>query len=301
MKARPRYFDGSFSRGLRTTPHGRSAEPDDYAVFQDAEVDRGGCEIRGGMVRVGRITNTTGQLDFNGSDVFVTIPSAAGLSSLAILQWTLELIFQADTLAADRFILGRAAASAVGVSIKQTTTSTVVIVITDSAAATLTLTFTGVAAGTICLLAIVRDGANVTAWLNGSTQTGTMHATLGLPASVHVVGKDDAGGFLDGGVDRMTLWAEARTNRNGLAMRVMNTRNPKIIFNYVFDRGAADDVIDSGRAGVHAVPSGTLAWTRTPLALNPAPIQALGYNVRKSGAREVVAVSYGRFHTATVQ
>lgn len=299
MKARPRYFD--FSRGLTTTRYGRSGRADDFQTFQDVEIDRGGASARKGMVRVGRITNSNTICDFDGTNDSVNLVSASPLTGCALTQWTLEVLFQTDSTASDRYILGKAAAGSVGVTIKHTTTPAVVVVIEDSAAATTTLTFSSITAGTLCALAVVRDGANLTAWLNGSTTTGTMSATNALAAGVHAFGKNNGANWFDGRIDRATFWNTARTNRKGLYGRLLNPRNPHVLFDYVFEQDSAGDVLDRSKYGLHAQTSGTPSFAGASLANNPAPVQALAMNVRRSGARELVAVSYGRIHTATVQ
>lgn len=297
MKSRPVI---AYRKELQTTLQGRSGTPEDFVTWQDVETDRGGAEARKGMVRLTRIANSASIMDFDGTNNTATLASGhAKLYPLGTV-FTLETLFETDTLSADRFILGRATASACGITIKQTTTETVVLVITDSAAATTTLTWTSVPATTRCALQLTRDGAAVTGWLNGTTQTGTMSATNSLASAAMAVGSDNAGSYHDGGVDFLRIWDIARTDRRDIQKRLVNPRNPHVLFNWVFTQGTNDDIVDSGLYGAHAVTSGSPAFNRSGLASNPATIQALSFNVRKSGAREVVAAAFGSIYTATV-
>jgi len=163
-----------------------------------------------------------------------------------------------------------------------------------------TLTWTSIAAGTLCGLQITRDGATITGWLNGTTKTGSIGAATSLSNGLYTAGADNSGSYFDGRIDYLRAWRSVRTSRKDIFYRLLNPRSKDVLFNYVFSQGEADDVLDYGVLGAHATVAGSPAWDGAPLAINPAPIQALSYNVRKDGTREVVAVAYGRVHTATV-
>lgn len=294
MKTRDRFF--SFRGGLKTS--GPEGFPDGYETFQDVEVDDGGCDSRGGMVRLARIANTESVMDFDATNNYATLPS--GFHTTIGTVWTLEILFETDTITADRYIMGRNGAGAACISIRQTTTSTVVAVITDSAANAVTLTWTSIAAGTLCGLQIVRNGTAITGWLNGTTQTGTLAANNTGATGAVTFGRDNTGGYHDGGTDNCRVWSVARTTKRDLYRRLLNPRSRAVLFCWVFTQGAGDDIIDYGVRGAHLATLGSPAWNRSPLALNPAPIQGLGFNVRRNATREIWAANAGRLYTLSV-
>ena len=291
----------SWSRGLQTTVGDTSSSPEDFSTFQDVDTSGGGCDGRKGMVRLARIANEVGILDFDGTNDAASLNSHGSWPLGTV--FTVEILFQVDDIASDRFIIGKKTASGTGITIKQTTTSTVVLVVTDSAAATTTLTWTGIAAATVCGLQLVRNGATLTGWLNGTTQTGTMTATTTLATGLASFGVDNGAGWLDGGIDYCRMWNIARTTKRDIYKRLDNPRNKHVLFDWVFTQGtgATPCVLDrSARENHTANVAGTPAWTRAPIAKNPNPIQALAYNVRRNGTRELVILNGGRLHTATV-
>lgn len=299
MKERDRHV--SWARGLQTTVGSTSSDPEDFSTFQNVDTSGGGCDGRKGMVRLARIANEVGILDFDGTN------DVAGMNAHTDwplgLVFTFEILFQVDDIASDRFVMGKKTASATGITIKQTTTSTVVVVITDSAAATTTLTWTGIAAGTVCGLQIVRSGATVTGWLNGTTQTGTMTATAVLTAGLASFGTDNGASFLDGGIDYARAWNIARTTKRDIYKRLDNPRNKHVLFDWVFTQGtgATPCVLDRSARENHTVNvAGTPAWTRAPIAKNPNPIQGLAGNTRRNGTLELVILNGGRLHTSAV-
>lgn len=295
-KARDRFF--SWRKGLRTPPSG--ALPDEFETFQNVEVDGGDCESRDGLVRIGRIANTDSILNYDGSNDVVTVGAPSAIIPLPTV-FTWEMLFQVDDLSSDRYLVGSTSAAAVGLAIRQTTSETVVAVLTDSAANTVTLTWTGIAAETVCGIQIVRDGADVTGWLNGTTKTGTLaSATNSLSSANTVFGKNNSSGFLDGAIDYARVWRVARSTQKDLFKRLLNPRNKDVLADWVFTQGSADDVLDRGARGIHLVTTGSPAFDRAPLALNPAPIQAIAYCVRRNATRELVVMNGGREHTMTV-
>ncbi len=294
MKGRLRFYR---PRGLWTTPHART-NPDEFSTFQDVETDRGGFEARAGMVRLNKIADAVGILDADGSNDNVTFPDHAMLVPLGTV-WTSEILFQTDTLGG--YVLGRNSATACGIKIQHTSASSgsVIVTITDSAAATTTLTWTGIGTGVVCALQVVRNGASLTGWLNGTTQTGTMSATNALAAGGYKAFNDNAGNFMDGGIDNWRLWSIARSTQQDMYRRLLNPRNRHVMFAWVFNQGSQSDVIDQGIYNAHATSSGSPTWARTPLSLS-AHINGLGYNVKKDGTRQLVISSVGRPYLATV-
>jgi hypothetical protein len=295
VKDRVRNF--TFDRGLQRPGQER---PDDFQVFQNVEHDGGGgVEARKGMVRLGRITNSLGIMDADGTNDRVNFPSHAALVPLGTV-WTLETLFQADSLAADCFILGPQGASAAGITIKATTTETVVVTVTDSAATAVTLTFTGVPVSTVCGLQVVRSGASLSGWLNGTTVTASMHATNVLASGTYSAFTNNGGDWMNGGIDYLRIWKAARTTQQDIYRRLLNPRNRNVLFDWVFNEGSQSDVMDRGIYNAHGVSVGSPTWARTNLAVNPAPIVGMAYNVRRDGTKELVAATHGKFFNASV-
>ena len=295
MKDRIRNF--TFDRGLQDPGQDR---PDDFNGFQDVEHDGGGgVEARKGSVLLGKITNALGIMDADGTNDRVNFPSHASLVPLGTV-WTLEMLFQADSLGADSFFLGPQTGTAAGITVKQTTTSTLVVTVTDSAAAATTLTWTGQAVSTVIGLQVVRDGASLTGYLNGTTATGTMSATNSLSSGSYSAFTNNGANWADGGIDYIRIWKAARTTHQDLYRRLLNPRNRNVLFDWVFNEGSQSDVIDRGIYGAHGTTAGSPTWARANLAVNPAPISGLAYSVRRDGTRELVAATHGRFYTATV-
>lgn len=292
MKNRPYYIP----KGLSTTGYSGGA-PDEFDVFQNADTDHGGFEARGGMVRLAKIADVRGILDFDGTDDAVTLLANPLFSGTA---WTLEILFVVDDISSDRYIIGGATAT-VGIKIRQTTTSTVVIDIRDSAGTTTTLTHTGVAASTLCGLQLTRNGATLTSWLNGNTQTGTMSATNELATNSTRIGVHNSANWLDGAVDYVRGWSVVRATKQDIYRRLQNPRNRNVLFDYVTTQGTAStpDVRDRSAFGLHAAVAGTPTWARTPLSKS-APIQGGAYSVRKNGTKEIVVISAGRPYYASV-
>jgi len=282
----------SWARGLQNPSQQR---PDDFTTFQDIEHDGGGgIEIRHGSQRLGRITNALGILDADGTNDRVDFPSHAALVPLGTV-FTLEILFQTDDISANAVVLGPQGASACGVKITHTSTSTVTALFTDSAAATTTLTWTGIAAATVCGLQLVRDGASLTGYLNGTTQTGTMSATNSLASGAYSAFTNNGADWMNGGIDKLTIWKIARTTHQDLYRRLLNPRNRNVLFDWVFNQGSQSDVIDRGIYNAHATTSGSPTWARANLACNPAPIAGMAYSVRRDGTRELVAATHGKY------
>lgn len=292
--------DVGFKRALQTTNNGRSGRIDDFNVFQNVETDLGGAQARKGLVRLARIANSTGIMDADGTNDRVDFPAHASLVSLGTV-FTLEILFQTDDIASTRCVLGPASGTACGVKIQHTSTSTVTVLVTDSAANTTTLTFTGIAAATVCALQLVRDGASLTAWLNGTTATGTMNATNALASGAYSAFTSNGSNWMDGGIDNLRIWKIARATHADAYCRLLNPRNQKVMFCWVFNDSTAHDVLDQGPYGAHATTAGSPTWARSPIALNPAPVQALGHSERKNGRRDLVAMVRGSMYAAEIQ
>lgn len=293
MKNRARHF--TFTKGLSTTSAG--AMPDEFSTFQNVETDLGQLDVRKGRVRIGTLTNSTQILDADGADDKVAGIGGATfipLTTSATPRWTIETLFKTDSIAADSFIVGRTSATATGITIKHTTTSTVVVTVTDSAAAAVTLTFTGIGAGVLCGLQVKRDGATLTGWLNGTTVTGTMSATLDVASGNFTFFADNGASFYNGGIDYFRLWTVARSTRRDIYHRLLNPRHKDVRFDWVFVTDSVGDIQDRGRFGAHLVTAGSPAFTKDALCLNAAMVQGIAYNVRKNGSPELIVANGGR-------
>lgn len=294
MKNRPYYVP----KGLSTTGHS-GGSPDEFDTFQNCDTDRGGFEARGGFVRLAKVADVRGILDFDGVDDRVNLPQSIQLLGVV---WTIKALFQTDTIASDSFPMGSTTGNC-GITIKHTTTSTVVVTITDSTPTAVTLTFTGIAAGTVCALIIWRNGATVTGWLNGvaASGSGSLSATLLLRSGLASLGTNNGASWFNGGVDHITCWSVIRTTTQDAYRRIQNPWHKDLVFNYVLTQGTAlvPDVHDTSKFGLHALVTGTPTWARTPLS-NSAPIQGGAYSVRANGTREVAFLSAGRPYTAAV-
>jgi len=293
LKNRARHF--TFSKGLTTTSGGRL--PDEFSVFQNVETDLGQLDVRKGRVRIGALTNSAQILDADGSDD--KVPGIGGatfipLTTSATPGWTIETLFKTDDITSDSFVVGRTTASTTAITIKHTSTSTIVVTITDTAASAVTLTWTGIGANVLCGLQVTRSGATLTGWLNGTTVTGTMSATLDTAAGNFTFFADNGGSFYNGGIDYFRLWDVVRTTRRDIYHRLLNPRHKNVRFEWVFTTDSIGDIIDRGRFGNHLVPTGSPAFTKDALCLNAAPVQGIAYNVRKSGVPELIVANGGR-------
>lgn len=288
-----------FQRGLQDTSALSSRRPDDFDRFQDVEVDHGGIEVRKGMVRLAKLTNTIGILNFDATDDVVNLPANTTYSNGLGLVWTIEMLFQTDTLSADRAILGPRLGTGAGFLIKHTTAETVTVLLTDAAAGTLTLTFTGIAAGTLCALQVARNGASVTGWLNGTTQSGSMSATESMKAGPLCIGANFGADWFDGRCQYLRMWSVARSTQCDIYRPTLNPRNRNLLFEWVLNAGPQNDVIDRGVRCAHAQTAGSPSFAGSPL-VDVAAVQGMGYRIKADGTKELLIAAFGRHYAATV-
>lgn len=272
--------------------------PDEFSTFQNVETDLGMLDVRKGRVRIGTITNSTQILDADGSDDTVTFPVV--MIPASVTKWTVEILWVNDSVAASKYVIGRATATATAIKIQHTSSSTVVVTVTDSAATATTLTFTGIGAAVTCGLQLTRDGATLTGWLNGTTVTGTMSATNSTATGTFAAFADNGGDFLNGGIDYLRVWDIVRTTKRDIYSRSLNPYHKNVLYDWVFVTDSLGDIVDRGRRGAHAASIGTPAFTKDALCLNAAPIQGIGYNVRATGTRELIVANGGRHYTAQI-
>lgn len=296
MKGR-RYF---IPKGLSTTGYS-GGTPEEFDRFQDVETDHGGFEIRGGMVRLASVADSRGILDFDGVDDRVDLPASSPLSSLGTI-WTVGALFVVDDLSSLRTIIAKYGAATIGLQVNVGTLGTVNVVFRDTAGNTTQLTSAAQSAGATIALTAYRSGDSVGIIVNGTTTTGTMSSATNLMDTGRVsLGTNNGANWLDGGIDFVRAWNVVRTTQQDAHRRLQNPRVASVLCDYVLNQGTANtpDVHDRSAYGLHADVQGTPTWAKTPLS-NSAPIQGIGYSVRRNGTREIVFMSAGRPYTATV-
>lgn len=297
MKGR-RFF---VPKGLSTTEYSGGG-PDEFDRFQDVETDHGGFEARSGMVRLASVADSRGILNFDAADDRVDLPASSPLSSLGTI-WTVQLLFIVDDLSALRAILGRFDATVVGLRVDVGTSGAINVIFRDSAGTNTQVTSAAgtVTAGATIALTAYRNGATIGIIANGTTTTSTMSATNLMATGRLSLGTNNGSNLLDGGIDFIRAFNVVRTTQQDAYRRLQNPRNRTVLCDYVLNQGTANtpDVHDRSIYGLHADVQGTPTWDKTALS-NSAPIQGIGYNVRKNGTREIVFMSAGRPYTATV-
>lgn len=276
----------SFGQGANTSETGISSMPL-WRSFDEADVSGGGNRRRNGKVKIYQFPVTSRVVDFDGSNDAVTLTSFA--PEALPTRWTMEMLFVVDDIASTRQILGGTGTGA-GIRVLQNTSGTIQVIIRDSAASTTTLTFSAVSVGTVCALMVTRNGAEVTGYLNGSTQTGTMSATNVLATHTLVIGANNAAGYLDGGVDFLRFLNTVETSQKHGWIRLPDPRADNVIADWIVTLDANNYILDRGVNEYHGLATGSPASTRVPVCLNPDPVLAIGSNLNKSGARQVYAV-----------
>ena len=255
---------------------------------------------RKGMVRLHRFAAASVLMDFDGTDDDVDITAESVIRPLGTI-FTVETLFQTDDIASARTILGKNAASK-SLKIVHNTSSEVVVTVTDTSATDTTLTWTGVAAGTLCALQIVRNGASLTGYLNGTSKTGTMSATNTLATGAMTVGSDNNADFFDGRVDFLRFFRYAKSNRYDAWARLVNPRAPGVIIDYVFEPDANGYVLDRGALGLHtSAVNGTPATNVAPLAVNPVPVLGIASNLDTSSKQQAYIRAAGALYPAVVK
>jgi len=258
---------------------------------------------RKGMVRLYRFAAASVLMDFDGTNDDVDLPSSGGVSAIVPgATFTMEMLFQTDDISSNRYVLGRQAASQTGVTVLHNTSSEVVVTLRDVSANTATLTFTGVAAGTLCALQVVRSGASVTGYLNGTSQTGTLGAATALATGIATVGSDNNGSFFDGRVDFLRWLRYAKSNRYDGWARLVNPRSPGVLVDYVFEPDANGYVLDRGPLGIHSVAvNGSPATNVAPLAVNPVPVLGIASNLDTSSKQQAYIRAAGALYPTVVK
>ncbi len=277
-----------FSSGANTTANGVTSRPQ-WAVFDEAIVDGGGSKRRNGKVKIAQFTAYSTIVDFDGTNDVLTIPADSRVIPLGT-RWTFKILFQTDSIASNRYILGRTGAGAVSIKILHNTSSEVVVTITDSASNASTLTWTGIAAATVCALQVARDGATLKGYLNGTVQSTTMNATNLLIGGAQQLGADNGGSFFDGGVDFLRLLSTYETSQRDGWCRSMFPRNQNTLADWIVTLDANGYALDRGIYEMHMTSAGSPATNRTALAYNADPVVSLSNNIDSSGRLQGYAI-----------
>lgn len=272
---------------METTTNTRKEDPFALVLAQNVRVDSASARRRGGMVRLGIVTAPSALIDFDAVNDDVDLPSSGGVSAIVPgTLFTMEALFQTDDISSNRYVLGRQAAAQTAITILHNTSSEVVVTLRDVSANTATLTFTGIAAGTLCALQVIRNGATVTGYLNGTSQTGTLGAATAMATGLATVGSDNNASFYDGRVDFLRYFRIAKANRDDAYTRLVNPRSTNVLVDYVFEPDANSFALDRGPYGLHGLVNGSPTVTGAPLAVNPAPIRAIVANKDNSAQRK---------------
>lgn len=313
MIVQRRYFDGR--TGLQTTKPEQAEDAMLYERFGNARASQGAITRRRGIRRVGRITPANGPYcgDFDGSDDSVTVGIAGGATDAiarvwnldGLSTWTLEILCQVADLGSQRTIFDRNNASDKDVTIYQDSTSggRVVCELLDSGSATTTLTVTGIAAGTLTAIQLVKhDADSFTLRVNGSEATGTL-ASGALDSSDRdiFIGRSDSGEFYDGTIDFVRLLGVARPDQRDGWTRLVNPYARYVLADYCIEKDANDYVLDRSRNGLHASVQGSLATNVASLAVNPVPVQGFGIKTSPDNERVLAVIAGGRQYEATVR
>lgn len=287
----------TFVEGARTTPLDVTSEPV-WIAMDDAMIDRVACQRRLGKSRLYKFSAVSTIVDFDGSDDRIALNLTTSSVPTFGTRLTVKLLFVVDDISSDRFVIGRNAAATAWFTVKQTTTETVVATVADSGGTTTSLTWTGIEAGTKCALMVVRDGASLTGYLNGTTQTGSMSASNNFGTGVASLGSDNGGSFLNGAIDHLTILSTAETSQRDGWCRHMNPRAENVIADWIVTLSGTR-VLDRGPYAAHLTATGSPASNRTPLALNPEPVMAIGSNLDRSGRAKTYCVVGDRVYPVT--
>jgi hypothetical protein len=253
------------------------------------------------MVRLHRFAASSILMDFDGTDDDADFPNGTTFYNGLGTVLTIETLFQTDDISADRYVVGRTAASPTAIKILHNTSSEVVVTVTDASANVATLTWTGIAAGTLCALQIVRSGATITGYLNGTVQTGTIGAATALATGIGTWGSDNNGSFFDGRIDFYRAFRYAKTHRLDAWARLVNPRAAGVVVDYVFEMDSNSYILDRGSLGLHRSANGTPATNVAPLAVNPVPVLGIASNLDTNSAQKAYIRAAGALYPVVVK
>lgn len=284
----PRQFN--FARGANTTAIGHTSAFPVYPVLDEIDLNRVAAQRRKGKAAIYTFTATSDLIEFDGTDDVVTPYIDSRVMPLGV-RWTAETLFVTTTVVADHYIVGRGGASAAWLKILHSTSSEVVVTLTDSAGNTATMTWAGIAAGTVCMLQVTRNGTAVTGYLNGTSKTATLASATNLMAgNAWVFGADNAGSYHLGRIDYFRVFSAVKTTIRDLRFRLLDPRAPSVLMDYILTNDANNRVIDRGPYEAHAATTGSPTTAGAALAANPDPVRFIVSNLDTDNAQQGYAM-----------
>ncbi len=304
---RPKQFD--FRLGLWTPGLSQAAGAAVFSTFYDGRVTNGACQRRLGKYRVAHVTPTDGPYcaDFNGSSGFLQGYQPCTFGP----EFTVEALWNADTLSATHTIIGGGGATS-GLVLTHTSASggTVTVALRDTSGNTATASVTGIAATTLVAAMVVRSGADVALYVNNGTPSTTTIASAtnsldvqggATPATVWRIGANNGANFFDGKIDFVRGFKHAKSSQKDGYTRLVNPWARTVQFDYCMENDAVADTQDRSPFGNHMQTSGGVTFgSIATLAVNPVPIQAICANYSRNNVRQVVILAGGRQYVATV-
>lgn len=289
--AQPRVTN--FYGGEQTTSLEQTAEPT-WRQLLNCRVDKGSAVVRPGKVRLHTFGATpTDIMDLDGTNDELPLP----LSDSAARSWplpptfTVEVMWYADALAADSYVIGGDTGAPTGIKVLHKTDSSVDVVIDTGAGAAVTTNLAGLAVQTTIALQIVRVGTAVTLWANGVSATATLPDAGVLESGNPCIGSDNAASWLNGQVEYFRGFRKAKTTKDDLYCRLLDPYAPSVLFDYVVAVDANGRVLDRSRYQHHAVPNGSPSTARASIARWTQPILAIAqYPLGTGGRQGIVSV-----------
>lgn len=276
----------TFARGLETTSPGRSEDPFAWEVFQNCRTTRGSGRRRDGMVGIHAFVPGLTSIDFNGATDSVIMPGVGtGVGSLDLpLVWTMETLFQVGTLATQQSILSDYGASQGPIRLYVTTGGVLTCEIKDSANTVTTLTVAGISANQVVGVQLIRNGASLSLFAAGTTDTDTMSATNALKDVAWNAGTKNSTEYLTGRIEYVRFFRGVKSHKLDLYCRLLNPRAIDVIGNWNFVADANAHIVDDSVNQRHLVGTGTLA-AGASIAVTPGAVWALAQATGTAGTR----------------
>jgi len=279
-----RLFNGKM--GANTT---QLTEVSAFPVYTDLtgmRVDRGPFRRRLGKTALTQFDPTSNLIVFDATNDSVAIPADTRVFPWGT-RFTLELLMRTTSVGSARVAFGSTTASAAGVKITHKTDSTIETVVTDSTGTATTITTAGTyAVGSDIRYQLVRDGASLTVRTNGTSTTGTMHATRSLSSESQAIGSDNAGSYYEGRIDFVRLLRTALTSQRWGYLRLPDPRASFVLFDFVVANNGNNTVMDRGPYEMHATTTGSPTTTGAPLAANSDPVTFIVSNLDQNNERQ---------------
>lgn len=291
----------TFARGLETTSSGRSDDPFAWEEFLNFRSTRGSARRRDGMVRIASFSNASTAIDFNGATDSVVMPNfgnGAGEIDLP-LTWTMETLFQAGTLASQQTLFGDLTGSQGPIRLYVTTAGVLTWVVYDSSNTGTTLTIPGITANQVVGVQMIRDGADLSIFAAGLTDTDTMSATNALKDAGWNAGTQNSTNYLTGRIDFFRIFSGVKAHKMDLYCRLLNPRARDVIANWDFVADANGYVVDSSVNQRHLATTGSVA-AGASISVRHTPIWGLAQTTNTSGARDGYARAAGYIYPFTL-